>query len=199
QVVATNLATGVPSQLLANRPDVQEAELQLRNSFETVNVARTYFYPAFTITGASGFSATAISQLFDPVSFFANITGGLLQPVFDQGRNKQRLAIAQANQEESLNAFRKSILVAGQEVSDALYSYKAASEKQVMRKQQVFFLQKAVDYTKELLEYSSATNYTDVLTSEQSLLAAELASVNDKLQQLTSVVNLYRSLGGGWK
>jgi multidrug efflux system outer membrane protein len=60
-------------------------------------------------------------------------------------------------------------------------------------------LKKSVDYTKELLKYSSATNYTDVLTSEQSLLAAQLAGVNDKLQQLTAVVNLYRSLGGGWK
>src|SRR5579871_1088075 len=199
QTVATNLATGVPAQLLANRPDVQQAEYQLRNSFEMINVARTYFYPSFTITGASGFSATSLSQLFDPVSFFANITGGLLQPVFEQGRNKQRLAVAKANQEEYLNTFRKTILVAGQEVSNALYSYKAASEKESLRTQQISYLQKSVDYTKELLKYSSATNYTDVLTSEQSLLAAQLASVNDKLQQLTAVVNLYRSLGGGWK
>jgi outer membrane protein, multidrug efflux system len=199
QIVATNLSTGVPSQLLANRPDVQQAEFQLRNAFEQVNVARTYFYPSFTITGSSGFSATALSQLFDPVSFFANITGGLLQPVFEQGRNKQRLAVAQATQEEYLNTFKKTILVAGQEVSDALYSYKAAVEKQSLRKEQITYLQKSVDYTKELLKYSSATNYTDVLTSEQSLLAAELASINDKLQQLTAVVNLYRSLGGGWK
>ncbi|MBS1934141.1 MAG: efflux transporter outer membrane subunit, partial [Bacteroidetes bacterium] len=181
QIVATNLSTGVPAQLLANRPDVQQAEYQLRNSFEQVNVARTYFYPAFTITGSTGFSSIALSQLLDPVSFFANITGGLLQPVFEQGRNKQRLAVAQANQEEFLNTFKKTILVAGQEVSDALYSYKVALEKQSLRKEQISYLQKSVDYTKELLKYSSATNYTDVLTSEQSLLAAELAGVNDKL------------------
>ena len=122
-----------------------------------------------------------------------------MQPVFEQGRNKQRLAVAQAAQEEYLNTFKKTILVAGQEVSDALYSYKAAVEKQSLRTQQINYLQKSVDYTKELLKYSSATNYTDVLTSEQSLLAAQLASVNDKLQQLTALVNLYRSLGGGWK
>jgi outer membrane protein, multidrug efflux system len=199
QTVATNLATGVPAQLLANRPDVQQAEYQLRNSFELVNVSRTYFYPSFTITGSTGFSSTSLAQLFDPVSFFANITGGLLQPVFEQGRNKQRLIVAKANQEEYLNTFKKTILVAGQEVSDALYSYKAASEKQLLREQQIAYLQKSVDYTKELLKYSSATNYTDVLTSEQSLLAAQLGSINDKLQQLTAVVNLYRSLGGGWR
>jgi NodT family efflux transporter outer membrane factor (OMF) lipoprotein len=199
QTTVTTLATGVPAQLLANRPDVQEAEYQLRNSFELVNVARTYFYPALTITGAAGYSATSLSQFFNPINFFANVTGGLLQPVFEQGTNKQRFAIAQANQEEYLNAFKKTVLTAGQEVSDALYSYKAALEKQSLRKVQIDFLQKSVDYTKELLKYSSATNYTDVLTSEQSLLAAQLAGVNDKLQQLTAVVNLYRSLGGGWK
>jgi outer membrane protein, multidrug efflux system len=199
QTVITNLATGVPAQLLANRPDVQQAEFQLRNSFELVNVARTFFYPSFTITGSAGLSSTALSQLFDPVSFFANVTGGLLQPIFDQGRNKQRLNVALANQEEFLNTFKKTILVAGQEVSNALYSYQAAVEKQSLRAQQIDYLQKSVDYTKQLLEYSSATNYTDVLTSEQNLLAAQLSSINDKLQQLTAMVSLYRSLGGGWK
>ena len=199
QTIITNLATGVPAQLLANRPDVQQAEYQLRNSFELVNVARTYFYPSLTITASGGLSATSLSQLFNPVNFFANITGGLLQPVFEKGINKQRLTVALANQEENLNTFKKTILIAGQEVSNALYSYRAAGEKQFLRLQQIDNLQKSVDYTKQLLEYSSATNYTDVLTSEQSLLAAQLNGINDKLQQLIAVVNLYRSLGGGWK
>lgn len=199
QSIVTTLAIGVPAQLLANRPDVQQAEYQLRNSFELVNVARTYFYPSLTITGAAGFSSTSLAQLFNPVSFFANVTGGLLQPVFEQGINKQRLAVAQANQEEYLNSFKKTILVAGQEVSNALFSYNAALQKQSLRSEQIVYLQKSVDYTKQLLEYSSATNYTDVLTSEQSLLAAQLSSVNDKLQQLTAVVALYTSLGGGWR
>ncbi len=199
QHITSSLATGVPAQLLANRPDVQEAEYQLRNSFELVNVARAYFYPSLVISGASGLSGTSLSRLFDPVSFFANVTGSLLQPVFEKGLNKRRLAVAKANQEEYLNTFKKTILTAGQEVSDALYSYQAAQDKQSFRLQQIAFLQKSVDYTKELLKYSSATNYTDVLTSEQSLLAAQLNSVNDKLQQLSATVSLYKSLGGGWR
>lgn len=199
QTNISNLATGVPAQLLANRPDVQQAEFQLRNSFELVNVARTYFYPTLTITASAGLSGTSLSQLFSISNFFANITGGLLQPIFEQGLNKRRLAVAQANQEEYLNTFKKTILTAGQEVSDALYSYQAAQDKQSFRSQQIAFLQKSVDFTKELLKYSSATNYTDVLTSEQSLLAAQLSSINDKLQQLTATVSLYKSLGGGWR
>ena len=199
QSINSRLATGVPAQLLANRPDVQEAELQLRKSLEVENVARTYFYPSLNITATGGMSSSSLAQLFNPVSFFAGITGGLLQPVFNKGQNKQRLAVAQAAREEYLATFRQKILIAGQEVSNALYSYKAAVDKQLLRTQQIAFLQKSVDYTRELLKYSSATNYTDVLTSEQSLLAGQLNSINDKLQQLTALVTLYRSLGGGWK
>jgi len=199
QAVSTNLATGVPAQLLANRPDVQEAEFQLRNAFELVNVARTYFYPQLTITGQAGFYGTTLGSVFNPTNFFANIAGGLLQPIFEKGVNKQRLTAAQATQEEYANTFKKTVLNAGQEVSNALYSYQTAKEKESLRGEQINYLQKSVEYTKELLKYSSATNYTDVLTSEQSLLAAQLSSINDKLQQLTAVVNLYRSLGGGWR
>ncbi|HMG84075.1 MAG TPA: hypothetical protein VK559_13630, partial [Ferruginibacter sp.] len=105
----------------------------------------------------------------------------------------------QAQQLEALYGFQQTLLVAGQEVSNALYSYQTATEKGGARTKQVAALTKAVDYTQELLRYSSATNYTDVLTSEQNLLAAQLDAVNDRLQQLQAVVNLYRALGGGWK
>ena len=106
---------------------------------------------------------------------------------------------AQSQQLQAYNSFQQSLLVAGQEVSNALYSYQMAVEKEDSRAKQIAALEKAVDYTKELLKFSSATNYTDVLTSEQSLLAAQLSAVNDKLQKLQSIVNLYRALGGGWK
>jgi len=199
QQVATNLNTGIPSQLLANRPDVQEAEYQLRYYFELTNVARTYFYPSLTITAQGGLYNTGLSQFFSATSIFGNIVGGLTQPIFNNGLNNQRLKVAKARQEEFLVTFRQSLLTAGQEVSNALFDYQAASDKVNDRVQQIFYLQKSVDYTKELLKYSSATNYTDVLTSEQSLLAAQLSSISDKLQQLQAVVVLYRSLGGGWK
>lgn len=199
QTVPTDLHTGIPAQLLANRPDVLEAEYQLRNSAELVNVARTYFYPTLSITAEAGLYNNSLSGFFDPSSFFANIIGGLTQPVFNNGLNKQRLRTAQAQQEEYLADFKKAVLNAGQEVSNALYQYQAAGDKMLIRAHQIENLRKSVEYTKELLKYTSNTNYTDVLTSEQSLLAAELSSINDKLQQLQAVVALYRSLGGGWR
>ena len=197
--VRTDLQTGVPALLLANRPDVREAEYQVRYYFELTNVAKTYFYPSLTITAQGGWSNGGVAQLFNATSVFGNIFGGLVQPIFNQGLNRQRLAVARAQQEEFIATFKKTLLTAGQEVSNALYNYQAASDKIITRSQQISFLKKSVEYTKELLKYSAKANYTDVLTSEQSLLSAQLSSVNDKLQQLQAVVELYRSLGGGWR
>ena len=199
QQVWTGLQTGVPFQLLANRPDVQQAEYQLRYFFELTGAAKTYFYPTLTITAEGGFANGNISNLFNPGSLFGQVLAGLVQPVFNHGLNLQRLRVAQAQEEESLDTFKKTLLNAGMEVSNALSSYQTATDKLKIREQQIAFLQKSVDFTKELLKYSAHTNYTDVLTSEQSLLAAQLSSISDKVQQLQAVISLYRSLGGGWK
>ena len=198
QINYPDLQTGVSSLLLKNRPDVQAAEFGFRAAFENTNLARTYFYPQLTLTAEGGASSLNITNLFN-MSVFYNIIGGLTQPIFNKGQNKARMHIAQAQQQEAYYAFQKSLLTAGVEVSDALYAYQAAVEKQQSRSNQVHALEKAVDYTKELLSYSSATNYTDVLTSEQSLLAAQLSGVNDRLQQQLAIVDLYRALGGGWR
>jgi multidrug efflux system outer membrane protein len=198
QKITADLQTGFPAQLLTNRPDVQQSELAFRVAFENTNVAKSYFYPQFTITAQGGLSTLKLSDFFNK-SIFYNAVAGIAQPIFNQGLNKARLRTAQAQQQEALNNFQKTLLVAGQEVSDALYAHQTAMEKEDARSKQIGALQKSVEYTQELLRYSSATNYTDVLTSEQTLLAAQLSGVNDKLQQLQAVVNLYRALGGGWR
>ncbi|MBF4491290.1 efflux transporter outer membrane subunit [Flavobacterium sp. MR2016-29] len=198
QVIPENIAIGVPSQLLQNRPDVRQAEYNFRVAFESTNLARTYFYPSLTLTASGGFSNLELKDFFSN-SIFYSIIGGLTQPIFNQGLNKTRLTTAKSQQLQAYNNFQQSLLTAGQEVSNALYSYQMAVEKQDSREKQIEALTKAVDYTQQLLEYSSATNYTDVLTSEQNLLAAQLSGINDNLQKLQAVVNLYRALGGGWK
>ncbi len=198
QTVYNDLQTGVSAQLLQNRPDVQAAELAFRAAFENKNVARASFYPALTLTANGGLSSLSLKNFFDN-SIFYNLIGGITQPIFNKGQNKARLKTAEAQQQIAFYSFQQSLLTGGQEVSNALYAYQTAEEKEKTRAMQVASLTKAVDYTKELLRYSSATNYTDVLTSEQSLLAAQLNSINDRLQKLQSVVNLYRALGGGSK
>jgi outer membrane protein, multidrug efflux system len=194
----TMLQTGVPAQLLSNRPDVQQAEYNFRYFFELTNVARTYFYPSLFITGSAGLSSLNLGSLLDVSSFIASIGGSLTQPIFNQRENKTRLTVSEAQQQEALLNFQKTLLLAGEEVSNALYFYQTASEKRKVRTYQLGALQKSVDYTQELVRYGSA-NYTEVLNAQQFLLSAELNSVNDKLDQLQAGVNLYRALGGGWK
>jgi NodT family efflux transporter outer membrane factor (OMF) lipoprotein len=193
------LTTGVSSQLLANRPDVQAAEYSFRNAFELTNVAKTYFYPSLTISASGGWATANTLQSFFNGTFYGSVLGGLSQPIFNQGLNKQRLKTAQATQEEAYYNFQIALLTAGQEVSNALYSYQMAEEKQKSRTLQIIALEKASDFTMELLKYTTDTNYTDVLTAQQNLLAAQLNNISDKLQKQQAVIELYRALGGGWK
>jgi outer membrane protein, multidrug efflux system len=197
--VLAQLPLGLPAELLANRPDVQQAEQAFRSAYELTNVARTYFYPALTLSASAGFAHSDVDRLFSPTSFIGAIIGGLTQPIINRGLNRQRLQVARADQQAALYQFRQTLLTAGQEVSNALYAYRAAGEKAEARTRQLEALAKAVEYTKELLRYTSNTNYVDVLTSEQSLLTARVSAVNDRLQQLQAVVALYRALGGGYR
>ncbi|OGX91898.1 hypothetical protein BEN49_17950 [Hymenobacter coccineus] len=129
---------------------------------------------------------------------FGSLVGGVVQPIFNQGLNRARLRNAQGLEDEYRFTYQQTLLGAGQEVSNALYAYETAGQKVAIRTNQLVALRRAVDFTQELLKYSSAT-YTDVLTSQQSLLAAQLSSVNDRLQQLQATTELYRALGGGWR
>ena len=198
QTLSPILKTGVPAQLLDNRPDVMQAEFALMSAFEMTNNARAYFYPALTLTATTGFAAADLNKVLDPTSFAANVIGGLAQPLFNKRINSTRLKVTKAQQEEALISFRNTLLKAGQEVHNTLGSYESSVQKMALRKQQLDALIKSVDYTKELLNYGSAT-YTEVLNAQTSLLSAQLNNVNDQLQQLNALVTLYRALGGGWK
>lgn len=199
QRMEQSITVGLPVQLLANRPDVKAAEMEVASYFEEVHVARRAFYPALTLTGGTGYSTYEFKEWFSTTGFFANIAGGLVQPLFNKRLNKTRLEIAKANYQEKVYHFEKALLVAGQEVSDALYSYQTANEQEEKRALQVEKLSLAVDYTKKLLLYHSSTNYTDVLTSEQAYLNAQIQQTKDWLLKWQSTIKLYRALGGGAK
>jgi multidrug efflux system outer membrane protein len=192
------MQTGIPVQLLANRPDVQQAELAYRSAFEFTNVARAAFYPALSISGSAGLNSLNLAILLSPASIAASIGVGLTQPIFNRRLNRSNLVIAQAEQQAAALSFQNVLLTAGQEVSDAISLNETALEKMAVRTNQLIALQKSVNYTQELLRNGFA-NYNEVITARQSLLAAELGRVDDRLQQLRATVNLYRSLGGGWK
>lgn len=199
QQVPSELKFGIPMQMLAKRPDVQQAELSFRSAFELKNAAQASFYPSLTLgTGSMlGFStANTLAHFFKPENIFASIIGGLTQPIFAKKQLTGQLKIRKAQQEEALLTFEKTVLSAGAEVSNIMNTYESSLRKNEDRRLQVNSLSTAVYFTQELLKAGEA-NYTEVLQAEQSLLSAQLNQVSDKLQQLQATVNLYRALGGG--
>lgn len=198
QQYPSHLEYGVPTQMLAKRPDVQQAELSFRAAFELTNAARASFYPSITLSsGTIGYGTTnTLSNFFKPENIFASIVGGLTQPLFARKKLTGNLKIAKAQQQEALLTFEKAVLSAGQEVTDILYSFESSLQKNSVRKKQIEACKNSVYFTQELLKAGDA-NYTEVLTAEQNLLSALLNQVDDKLEQLNCSVNLYRALGGG--
>ena len=190
------MAIGVPSQLLSNRPDVMQAEAALRYSYAATNIARSAFYPKFTITGTGGYTNGAVVG-YTP-RWFADFVGGLTMPLLNMGANRANLRIAKAQQEAALLAFRKSLINAGIEVSNALYAYTTIGKKLEAREKQVASMRQAAEDVNFAYTRMGAT-YLEVLTSQQGLLGAQLDQVNDRLAQLTNIVKLYQSLGGGWE
>lgn len=198
QKLNADLTVGVPLQLLSNRPDVRSAEYGLINAFEMTNVARANFYPSFRLTANGGLQSLDFDNLFNTSSLFANFIGGLTQPILNGRKVKTAHEVAKAKQESALLSYKKSILTASKEVSDALYTYQSSSDKLKLKKQEYEAYNLATEYSEELLIQGMA-NYLDVLTARESALAAELSYINTELAQLTSVVQLYRAVGGGIK
>jgi outer membrane protein TolC len=198
QQLDAEIKLGVPSTLLSNRPDVIAAEYGLINAFEMTNVARSNFYPSLTLTATGGFQSLELDQWLNTNSLFATVVGGLTQPIFNQRKIRTQHEVAQAQQEQALLNFKKVLLTAGNEVSNALYAYNAETKKYEYRNNEVEALRQAEANSEELLKNGYA-NYLDLLTARQSALSAELNTIDNKLQQLLSIVNLYEALGGGWQ
>lgn len=198
QSIQPAITLGTPVQLLRNRPDVIAAEYNLISNFELTNVAKSNFYPTFKVTAAGGLQSIDLKEWFSANSIFANVITGLTQPIFNQRQIKTRFEIAKANQEKAYLQFEQSLLTAGKEVSDALAIYNNETYKLTVREKQVAALNKATDYSDELLTYGLA-NYLEVLTVKDNALNAELNLIDNKFQQYKAIIQLYKALGGGWK
>ena len=198
QKIELDVTTGVPSTLLANRPDLIAAEYSLKSTFEQTNIARSNFYPSFTITATTGFQSLELDKLISAKSFFANIVTGLTQPILNARTVKTNFEIAKANQQKAFLQYEKTFLEATKEVSDAYASYENETKKLELRTQQVESLNKAVEYSDKLLKYGMV-NYLEVITAKDNALSAELALIDNKYKQLNALITLYRSLGGGWQ
>lgn len=198
QDIEIPLKTGIPAQLLRNRPDVMAAEYSLMNAFELTNAARASFYPSLTLSATGGFQNIEIDKLFNANSLFATIIGGLTQPIFNKRQIRTQYEVSQAQQEQAYLDFRLTIITASKEVSDALYNYEAATEKIEVNQKEFEAYNLATNYSEELLDNGFA-NYLEVLNAQENALNSSLNLINTKNNQLQAIVDLYEALGGGWR
>ncbi|MBQ1224367.1 MAG: TolC family protein, partial [Alistipes sp.] len=178
--------------LLSRRPDVQAAEYDLRIAYHNTNIARADLYPSLTLTGEGGWE----KALTNPAGFFFSFAAKIFQPIFQGGRLRANLRIAESRQREALENFQHKLLEAGNEVNTALAQCRSARSKTEIRKQQVATLESAVYSTRQLMSHSEAT-YLEVLTAQQSQLSARLQQISDRYEGIQGMIKLYRALGGG--
>ena len=198
QNFALNTDVGYPSALLANRPDVKQAEFNLINAFELTNAAKAQFYPSLRITGSTGVQSVDIDKLFSANSVFANVLVGLAQPILNKRQIRTNYEVSLANQERAYLNFRKTILNAGNGVSDALKMYNAQDQFIAFKKKELSAYDKSVEFSQELVNYGMA-NYLEVLNANVNKLNAEINIANAQYTKLQAGVELYRALGGGWR
>lgn len=197
QTVSKEIPIALPSTLLENRPDVKRSELNYIAANERIGVAQAMRFPSFNIAAFAGFASPDISKLFDSGSYIQNVGGGIFGPLFNFGKNKQRVVLNQQRAEESKIEYQRSILNAVLEVENALVSVDTYNEEWNAAFRQT---ESARIYLKlSQARYDNGyVSYLEVLDAERSLFDSELNLSRLSEEKLSSVMQLYRALGGGW-
>lgn len=194
-----NLKVGIPSSLVSRRPDVKSAELALATANANVGITKANLYPALKITASGGLNSFETSNWFTiPASLFGTAVGGLTQPLLNGKKIRTQYNIAKLEREKSVLNFRQSVLVAVSEVSDALVKIEKLERQHFFLQERVKILQQAIKNSNMLFKTGMA-DYLEVITAQANILQSELELANIKREQLIANVELYRSLGGGWK
>lgn len=197
--VPAQLTTGLPIAMVSRRPDVRSEELALVSANAQVGVAQANMYPALNLTAGGGLESFKASNWFSiPNSLFGLATGAIAQPLFRKKALKTQFEVAKIEREQAVIRFRQSVLLATGEVSNALVQVEKLKEQRVIATAQVDTLKQAVGNA-QLLFKSDMANYLEVITAQSNALQAELNLAAVQRSQLGSMVELYRSLGGGWK
>ena len=191
------VAAGIPSALLERRPDIREAEAQLMAANAQIGVARAAYFPQITLTGNAGYLSSVASNLFKGPSGYWSLGGSLTQSIFAGGRIRSGVRLSEARQKEMLLTYQRTIQQAFRGVSDSLIGYQKRRE---FRERQQALVQAARDAARlsELRYRGGSTGFLEVLTNETNAFNAELGLTQAQLNELVSLVEIYRNLGGGW-
>jgi multidrug efflux system outer membrane protein len=197
--IPEKIASGLPAAVLGQRPDVQQAELELVRENAEVGYAKAAMYPSLTISAQGGVDAIKASNWFNiPASLFGIVAGSIAEPLFEQKRLSTAYKIAKDKRDNTVFAFRQSVLNAYGEVSDELVQLDKLKARQEIILERTDALQSANKNTMVLFKTGSAS-YLDVIVAERGLLESELELASIKKERLNAYVDLYRSLGGGWR
>ena len=194
-----NIASGVPLELVTNRPDVAASEFGLIAANARIGVAQALRYPSLTLGADLGLDAMVLKNLFNPgLSLFGVFTGVIAQPVFQNRRLKTNYQIALLERDIAALVFKENLLNAVTEVSNGLVRIQKLKEEFEIVEQRLENAQTAVQNA-DLLFRSGFANYLEVITAQSNALDTELELVSTRLEILRANINLYRALGGGWR
>jgi multidrug efflux system outer membrane protein len=198
-LVPASVNSGIPSQLLANRPDIKQAELELVAAKLDVKVARAEFYPSLDISASLGLQAFKPSYLFTmPESLLYSLAGDIAGPLINRNAIKAEFNNANARQLQALYNYDRTILNAYLEVATQLSKINNLQKSYGLKSQQVDALNKSISISNDLFK-SARVDYFEVLMTQRDALETKLELVETKKEQLNAIVHVYRNLGGGWK
>jgi multidrug efflux system outer membrane protein len=198
QQTPPEVPAGLPSKLLERRPDIQAAEQSLVAANANIGVAKAAYFPQLTLTGEFGYQSTALANLFSGSRRIWSFIPQLTAPIFTGGRISSGVELAEAQQRSALAQYEKAVQAAFRDVSDALVQYRRVKEIRAQRELLVIALQdrKRLAY----LRYRGGVDTMfNALGSDQDLFVAELSLAQIRLDELLSLVQLYKALGGGWQ
>lgn len=198
-VVTENFSAGLPVAMVSRRPDVRATELALMRANSLIGIAQANMYPALNITVGGGLESFKRSNWFNiPNALFGLAGASIAQPIFRRRELKTNFEIAKLQREEAVIQFRQSVLQATIEVANVVVQMDKLKQQQQIAAMRVDTLRHAV-FNAQLLFKSDMANYLEVITAQSNALEAELNLASIQRQQLNAMVELYRSLGGGWK
>lgn len=191
--------TGLPADLIGNRPDIRQAELELAATKADTRAAKAAFYPSLNITGAYGFQAFKSGLLFlNPQSVAYTAMGNLLMPLINRSAIKANFTTATARQQEALCEYQRTILTAYIEVYNELSLLRNLEKINELKSKEVDVFTKSIETSSELFKTNRAT-YLEVLMTQKNTLEARIELLEAKKRQFHSMINIYKALGGGWR
>jgi multidrug efflux system outer membrane protein len=198
QVFPPEVPAGLPSALLARRPDIRAAEQGLIAANAEIGVARAAYFPQVTLSGFLGGASTQLTALFSGANSNWNLTPQVTQPIFTAGRIKSNVQLAKAERDRALIQYERTIQTAFTEVSDALIAHQRDREARVKQELLVGALTDRLRLA--YLRYRGGVDtQLNALDADRDLFTAELDLARIRLQEILAVVQLYKALGGGWQ